>query len=105
MGRRGYTAEFRQRVLDLVAAGRRVEDIARDLDISDQTVYSWRQQHRVDRGLESGLTTAERAELIGHLHPGWSNRRPPRHCDSDQSGRVWGAFIRCVFTGLVWLGG
>ena len=37
MGRRGYTAEFRRRVLDLVAAGRRVEDIARDLGISDQT--------------------------------------------------------------------
>ncbi len=55
MGRRGYTAEFRQRVLDLVGA---------DLGISDQTVYSWRQQDRVDRGLESGLTTAERAELI-----------------------------------------
>ena len=64
MGRRGYTAEFRQRVLDLVAAGRRVEDIAHDLGISDQTVYSWRRQDRVDRGLESGLTTAEHAELI-----------------------------------------
>ena len=64
MGRRGYTAEFRQQVLDLVAAGRRVEDIARDLGISDQTVYSWRRQDQVDRGLESGLTTAERAELI-----------------------------------------
>jgi transposase-like protein len=51
MGRRGYTAEFRQRVLDLIAAGRRVEDIACDLGISDQTVYSWRRQDRVDRGL------------------------------------------------------
>src|SRR5207247_3714078 len=29
-GRRGYPVEFRQRVLDLVAAGRRVEDVARD---------------------------------------------------------------------------
>jgi transposase-like protein len=64
MGKRGYTAEFRQRVLDLVAAGRRVEDIARDLGISDRTVYSWRRQDQVDRGLESGLTTAEHAELI-----------------------------------------
>ncbi len=54
----------RQRVLDLVMAGRRVEEIAHDLGISDQTVYSWRRQDRVDRGLESGLTTAERAELI-----------------------------------------
>jgi transposase-like protein len=51
MGRRGYTAEFRQRVLDLIAAGRRVEDIACDLGISDQTVYNWRQQDRVDCGL------------------------------------------------------
>ena len=41
MGRRSYTAELRQRVLDLVAAGRGVEDIAHDLGISDQTVYSW----------------------------------------------------------------
>lgn len=49
MGRRGYTAEFRQRVLDLVAAGRRIEDIARDLGISDQTVYSWRRQARIIR--------------------------------------------------------
>ena len=63
MGRRGYTAEFRHRVLELVAAGRRVEDIARDLGIGDQTVYSWRRQDRVDRGLESGLTTGS-AELI-----------------------------------------
>src|SRR4030081_970622 len=63
-GKGRYPAEFRQRVLDLVAAGRRVEDIARDLGISDQTVYSWRRQDRIDRGLEAGLTSAERAELI-----------------------------------------
>jgi len=40
MGRRGYPPEFRQRVLDLVATGRGVEDVARDLGISDQTIYS-----------------------------------------------------------------
>ncbi len=64
MGRRGYPAEFRQRVLDLVAAGRRVEDVSRDLGISDQTNYSWRRQDRIDQGLEAGLTSAERAELL-----------------------------------------
>jgi transposase-like protein len=42
MGRRGYPAEFRQRVLDLIAAGRRVADVACDLGISEQTVYGWR---------------------------------------------------------------
>lgn len=50
-GRKGYPPEFRQRVLDLVAAGRRVGDVARDLRISDQTVYSWRQQDHIDQGL------------------------------------------------------
>jgi transposase-like protein len=43
--------EFRQRVLDLIAAGRTVGDIARELGISDQTVYSWRRQERIDQGL------------------------------------------------------
>jgi transposase-like protein len=55
MGRRGYPAEFRQRVLDLVAAGRRVRDVAVDLGISDQTVYGWRRQERMDQGIEPGL--------------------------------------------------
>jgi transposase-like protein len=32
IGRRGYPAEFRRRVLDLVTAGRKVVDLARDLD-------------------------------------------------------------------------
>jgi len=59
MGRRGYPAAFRQRVLDLVAAGRRVRDVAVDLGISDQTVHGWRRQER----LEPGRTAAERAEL------------------------------------------
>jgi transposase len=64
MGRRGYPAEFRMRVLDLIASGRRVGDVARDLGISDQTVYSWRHQERLDQGLEVGLTSEERAELM-----------------------------------------
>ena len=63
MGRRGYPPEFRRRVLDLLAAGRRVTDLARDLGVSDQTIYTWRRQEEIDRGLVLGLTSAERAEL------------------------------------------
>lgn len=63
MGRRGYPGEFRRRVLDLIASGRKVKDVARDLGITEQTIYSWRAQDRVDAGLEPGLTSAERAEL------------------------------------------
>jgi len=63
MGRRGYPAEFRRKVLDLLADGRSVASVAHDLDISDQTIYSWRRQDRIDRGLQPGLSTAENAEL------------------------------------------
>ncbi len=63
MGRRGYPPEFRQRVLDLLAAGRRVTDLAQDLDISSQTIYVWRRQEQIDRGEIPGLTSAERDEL------------------------------------------
>jgi transposase-like protein len=40
-----------------------VRDVAADLGISEQTVYSWRRQERVDQGIDPGLTSAERAEL------------------------------------------
>src|SRR5436305_11828894 len=63
MGRRGYPPEFRRKVLDLIEAGRKVADVARDLGISDQTIYTWRRQDRIDRGLEPGLTSVEKAEL------------------------------------------
>ena len=42
MGRRGYAPEFRHRALDLLATGRKVADLARDLGVSDQTIYTWR---------------------------------------------------------------
>ena len=63
MGRRGYPPEFRRKVLDLVAAGRPVVDVARDLGISAQSIYTWRRQDRIDKGLEPGLNSAEKSEL------------------------------------------
>ena len=63
MGRRGYPTEFRRRVLDLLAAGRKVIDLSRDLGVSEQTIYTWRQQDRIDRGLVPGLSSVEREEL------------------------------------------
>jgi transposase-like protein len=63
VGRRGYPPEFRRKVLDLLESGRKVADVARDLGISEQTIYTWRRQDRVDKGLEPGLTSTEKAEL------------------------------------------
>ena len=58
-----YSPEFRRRVLDLLAAGRSVASLAEDLGVSDQTIYKWRRQDRIDRGLEPGPTSVEKAEL------------------------------------------
>ncbi len=63
MGRRGYPPEFRRKVLDLVESGRPVVDVARDLGISAQSIYVWRRQDRIDKGLEPGLSTEEKSEL------------------------------------------
>lgn len=57
MGLRGYRAVFRQRVLDLVSAGRKLVDLARDLGVSEQTIYAWRRQDQIDRGLVAGLSS------------------------------------------------
>ncbi len=58
-----YPPELRQRVLRQLAAGERVADIARDQGISYQTVYNWRRQDLVDRGIEPGLSSPERHQL------------------------------------------
>ena len=63
MGRVGYGSEFRRKVLDLLAEGRSVASVAHDLDVSDQTIYNWRRQDRIDRGLQPGLSSTEKAEL------------------------------------------
>ena len=63
MGRRGYPPEFRRKVLDSVEAGRPVVDVARDLGISAESIYTWRRQDRIDKGLQPGLTSVEKAEL------------------------------------------
>ncbi len=64
MAPRGYPAEFRRRVIDLVEAGRPVATVAAELGISGQSIYTWRRQARIDAGLEAGMTTAEHAELV-----------------------------------------
>ena len=60
MGRRGYPPEFRRKVLDLVEAGRPIAEVAQALGISAQSIYTWRRQDRIDRGLLPGLSSPEK---------------------------------------------
>ncbi len=43
----------------MLAMGRKVADVARDLGVSEQAIYGWRRQERIDRGLEPGVSTLE----------------------------------------------
>jgi len=61
---RSYSPEFRRKVLDLLKAGRRVADLARDLQVSGQTIYVWRRQELIDTGQAPGVTSADAAELV-----------------------------------------
>ena len=70
-----YPPEFRRKVLDLVAAGRRVGQVAADLDISEQTIYVWHRQRLIDTGQLPGITSADHAES--------GTPRRPRTCTTS----------------------
>ena len=58
---RPYPAEFRQRMLDLVRAGRKPAELAKKFELSAQTIGNWVKQ---DNGRRSdGLTSEEQAEV------------------------------------------
>jgi transposase-like protein len=83
MGRRGYPPEFRRKVLDLVEAGRPIAEVAKALGISAQSIYTWRRQDRIDRGLLPGLSSPRRRSwrppAVGSRswRPSWRSRAVP----------------------------
>ena len=63
-GRRPYPLEFRQRIVELVRAGRSPTELAREFEPSAESINAWVKQANRDEGrLADGLTTQEREEL------------------------------------------
>ena len=60
---RSYPPEFRRRAVALVEAGKKVRDVAADLEIGEQTIYNWLRQHRIDTGQIPGVSSIESREL------------------------------------------
>jgi transposase len=59
-----YSPEFRRQMIELVRAGRRPEELAKEFEPSAQAIRNWVAQADRDEGRrEDGLTTAEREEL------------------------------------------
>ena len=68
MGKRGrfYSPEFKEEAVRLVHSSNEsypVARIARDLDVSTETLRKWVNQAEIDAGEREGLTTEEREEL------------------------------------------
>src|SRR5688572_5665075 len=62
--RQPYPPEYRQKILELVRAGRSPESLEKEFEPTAQTIRNWMKQAELDAGLrEDGLTTAERQEL------------------------------------------
>ena len=62
--RPAYEKELRQKILDLVRAGRTVSSLAREFEPTETTIRNWVAQADRDAGKRSdGLTTEERGEL------------------------------------------
>ncbi|MEH0420764.1 transposase [Streptomyces sp. B21-083] len=59
----GCPPEFRRKVLDLVASGRTVAEVARLLGISDQMIYIWRRQHLIDMEQLSVTNSSDLTDL------------------------------------------
>ena len=61
---RPYAPEFRQRMVELVRAGRKPEELAKEFELSAQTIWNWVKQADLNSGRrEDGLTTDEKAEV------------------------------------------
>jgi putative transposase len=60
---RTYDPEFRRRGVELVRAGRPVRLAAAELGLAAATVYRWKAQDLIDRGIKPGTSTNERGEL------------------------------------------
>src|SRR5262245_17282314 len=62
--RRPYSAEFRQRLVDLVRGGQSPEELARKFEPSANAIRNWVVQAARDEGRRAdGLTTNEKEEI------------------------------------------
>jgi transposase len=61
---RPYPPEFRQRMIELVRAGRKPEELAKEFEPTAQTIWNWLKQADLDTGRRTdGLTTEGQEEL------------------------------------------
>jgi len=62
--RREFSEEFKARTVELIeSSGKSINEVCRELDLTETAVRRWVKQARIDQGEAPGLTSDERAEL------------------------------------------
>jgi transposase-like protein len=58
-----YSSEFRRAACRRLVAGERVSSLARELSVSEATLYLWKRQALIDAGRAEGVKSFEADEL------------------------------------------
>ena len=58
-----YPREFRRAACERLVAGERVSSLAKELGVSDATLYLWKRQALIDAGRAEGIKSFEADEL------------------------------------------
>jgi transposase-like protein len=60
-----FPAEFKRDVANVARRGDlSIAEVARDFDVSEESVRRWMHQADIDDGIKDGLTSAEQAEVV-----------------------------------------
>ena len=67
--RRKYDADFKQQVLQMIANGRPVREVAESLGIGENLIYRWRrrQENKVTEGKENASATTDQQTLLRRI--------------------------------------
>ena len=67
--RRKYDAEFKQQVLQIIANGRPVKEVAESLGIGENLIYRWRsrQENKGTAGKENASATIDQQAMLRRI--------------------------------------
>jgi transposase len=92
--RRKYDASFKQEVVNMIASGRSVPDIARSLSIGENIIYRWRREALGSSEAASPLQVAVPSQVSLSEHLALQKRLRELEMERDILKKALGIFSR-----------